>query len=222
MVCGPQPAQVYTFLFLFSLFGHTVWLMELWCSPTRAGTQGPHSESAESWPLNPDGIPASFLILYQRSFIYLQHFSVLFLHLSSVSLWPALPPLGTFQFSGPLRQQNSCNAGAGGFLGVVWGVKYQKLLANPAPNYKYPFSQREGYTWNLHRLVPEFTSKKNVLQSSELFSVSFSAQIAREAASNSCVEKHPFLPYQTSYVNQLNQANRKSKVPILSTSGFEI
>ena len=76
----------------------------------------------ESWPLNPDGIPCfSSLSLYQRSFIYLQHFSVLFLPLSSVSLWPALTPLGTFQFSGPLRQQKFLQCWCRGLRGRVQG-----------------------------------------------------------------------------------------------------
>ena len=95
------------------------------------------------------------------------------------------------------------------------GEEYQKTpLANPAPNYKYPFPQREGYTWNLHRLVPEFTSKKNVLQSSELFSVSFSAQ-TESLLQTPLLKNTSFLPYQTSYMNQPNQAKRKSKVPTL-------
>lgn len=129
MVGGPQPSQVYTFLFSL-LFLFLVTLCGLWnCgSPTRAGTQGPHSESAESWPLNPDGIPCFFsLSLYQCSFIYLQHFSLLFLHLSSISLWPALTPLGTFQFSGPLRPQKFLQCWCRGIRGGR-GRSSKKLL----------------------------------------------------------------------------------------------
>lgn len=92
----------------FSFFLVTLCGLRNCSSPTRDGAQGSHSESTSPEPWTLMEFPAFIFLslsLYQCSFIYLQHFSLLFLHLSSISLWPALTPLGTFQFAGPLGQQ---------------------------------------------------------------------------------------------------------------------
>lgn len=106
--------SIYIYIFLFSLlflffWSHCVAYGTVVPQPgmePRAPTVRVPALSPEPWTLME--FPAFFFLslsLYQCSFIYLQHFSLLFLHLSSISLWPALTPLGTFQFAGPLGQQ---------------------------------------------------------------------------------------------------------------------
>ena len=113
------PSIYIPFFSPFSFFGHTEWLMELWF-PNQGWNPGP--SQWERWVLTTEPRWNSlflFFIPLSSSFIYLQHFSLLFLHLSSISLWPALTPLGTFQFSGPLRPQKSLQCWIGGGRGGV-------------------------------------------------------------------------------------------------------
>ena len=176
----------------FSFFLVTLCGLRNCSSPIRDGAQGPHSESTSPEPWTLMEFPAFFFLVFIPLSMFLYLFTALFSLVSPSLQHKSLTCSDTPWHISVCRPfgttKNSCNAGPWG-----WGGE-KTPHANPAPNYKYPFPQREGYTWNLHRLVPEFKSKKMSFKVLNYF-VSFSDQtIVRESASNSCVEKHFFTP----------------------------